>query len=74
MEASLVDMVAALAGWVPTALAWLGTLVVLGLGVVAITPSKKDDEYVGKIYGVPFLGGVLKAIAAFSPLQKKEKK
>lgn len=71
-----IDVLFALAvgkfGWAPAVLGWLGTLVVVGLGVVAMTPSKKDDEFVGKIYGIPVLGSFLKALAAFSPLQKKQ--
>ncbi len=45
----------------------LGSLVVVGLAVVAVTPSKKDDEFVSK----GFLAKVLDAIKAFSPWQKK---
>jgi len=49
----------------------LGALVVLGAAVVALTPSKSDDAAYEKVMGIPILGPILKAIAAFSPIAKK---
>lgn len=49
----------------------LGSLVVVGQTIVAVTPSKSDDEAVAKIFLIPVLGPVLKAVAAFAPFQKK---
>ncbi len=52
-------------------LAALGILVVVGAAVVALTPSKSDDAAYEKIMGIPILGPLLKALSAFSPIQKK---
>jgi hypothetical protein len=59
------------AGWVGAVLAWLGVLVVLGQGVVVVTPTKKDDAVMAKIFGIPFVGPLIRAIASFAPIQKK---
>lgn len=40
----------------------LGTLVVLGQVVVAMTPSKADDAAWEKIKAVPFLGPIIAAL------------
>jgi hypothetical protein len=53
-------------------LSGLGILVVVGLAVVALTPSKADDEAVEKVEAkYPLVGQVLKVLASFSPIQKK---
>lgn len=52
-------------------LSGLGILVVVGLAVVALTPSKKDDEAVSKLEAMPIVGQLLKVLASFSPIQKK---
>lgn len=49
----------------------LGSLVVLGQVVVALTPSKADDAAWEKIKAVPVLGLILSIIANFAPIQKK---
>lgn len=49
----------------------LGALVVIGLGVVAITPSQEDDAFVEKMKAIPVLGQLLLALQNFSPIQKK---
>lgn len=65
-----------LAGLHP-AVAWvlmgLGALVVIGMAVVAITPSQADDAWVEKVKSVPVLGQLLLALQSFSPIQKKPK-
>lgn len=50
----------------------LGCLVVLGLAVVPLTPSKTDDEFLAKLQAKPIIGHLLKFLAAFSPIAKKE--
>ena len=57
----------------PALFQWLGLLVIVGQGVAAITPTKKDDNFFAKMWDIPVLGTALKAIAAFAPLQKKDK-
>jgi len=54
-----------------TVLIALGGLVVAGATVVAITPSKSDDKYLESLEAKPIIGPLLKAIKAFSPIQKK---
>lgn len=68
------ELLAMLVGAVPKAriaLEVLGGLVVIGQVVVVMTPSKKDDEAMAKAFQVPILGGILKAVCAFAPIQKK---
>lgn len=50
----------------------LGSLVVLGLAVIPLTPSKADDEFLLKLQSKPVIGHVLKFLAAFAPIAKKE--
>lgn len=50
----------------------LGSLVVLGLVVVPLTPSKSDDEFLAKLQAKPIVGHLLKFLVAFSPIAKKE--
>lgn len=57
--------------WAALGLAILGMLVVIGSAVVAMTPSKADDEAWDKIKNIPVLGSILSALANFSPIQKK---
>lgn len=71
MEAQILSALAALNPFVALALASLGALVVIGQVVVVLTPSKSDDEAFEKIMGIPILGGFLRALAAFAPIQKK---
>ena len=52
-------------------LCFLGLLVVVGMAVVALTPSKSDDAWIDSLMNKPVIGPVLKAIASFSPVQKK---
>lgn len=49
----------------------LGTLVVVGQIVVALTPSHADDEAWAKIEAAPFVGSLLKALSKFAVIQKK---
>lgn len=51
----------------------LGGLVVVGLGVVAVTPSQADDAFVAKMNSIPVLGALILAVQKFSPIQKKPK-
>lgn len=69
-------IVIALAGAHPVVaavLAGLGALVVVGLTVVAMTPSQEDDAFVEKMKAIPLLGQLILALQNFSPIQKKPK-
>lgn len=50
----------------------LGALVVLGSVYVKLTPSQTDDAWFDKLEAIPVLGNVLKALAAFSPVDRKD--
>lgn len=50
----------------------LGFLVVIGQGVIALTPTKADDAAWEKIKAVPILGSIIRGIEAFAPIQRKE--
>lgn len=63
-----------LAPWVEYVLIALGSLVVIGTGVDAIIPDEKDHGFMKKLYAVPVLGELLKALAKFSPFNVREDK
>lgn len=74
MDDSIVQFVIGLVQKLPMAsliLGVLGTLVVVGQIVVALTPSKADDAAWAKIEGIPLIGAALKALSAFAVIQKK---
>jgi hypothetical protein len=68
---SVLMMLAGLHPAVPLVLAMLGGLVVLGQAYVAMTPSESDDAWYAQLEAKPILGGILKAIKAFAPIQRK---
>lgn len=74
MEQQLLLQFAGLFAWGALALKILGSLVVAGAIVVALTPSKSDDQKLEKLLAYPFIGGLLKALMAFSPIQKADPK
>lgn len=49
----------------------LGGLVVAGYIYVKMSASKSDDALVLKLEGMPVVGSLLKALIAFSPVQRK---
>lgn len=49
----------------------LGSLVIAGWAYVLITPSKKDDAWLQSLEGKAIVGPLLKALKAFSPIQRK---
>lgn len=66
-ELEILQKLSALVPWGPTALAVLGSLVVVAQVVVLITPTKKDDDLLN---GPGFLGKLLQALKSFAPWQK----
>lgn len=68
---SIIMMLAAKFPWVLLVASALGALVVVGAAVVALTPSKSDDEKYAALMEKPIIGPILKALASFSPIQKK---
>lgn len=59
------------APWVPIVLGSLGALVVVAQMVVVITPSKKDDEILGKIESNSVGKFFLDLLLKFAPFPKK---
>lgn len=53
-------------------LSLLGSLVVLGVAYVAMTPSKDDDAWLLALQEKPIIGHLLKFLQAFSIVQKKD--
>lgn len=49
----------------------LGSLVVIGSSVVALTPNKDDDAKLDALLAKPIIGPLLKALIKFSPFVKK---
>lgn len=58
---------------IPLVLSALGSLVILGGAYVAITPTQEDDAWFAKLEEMPVVGMILKALKAFSPVQRKDK-
>jgi len=52
----------------------IATLVVAGQAYVGATPTEKDDAWFAKLEANAILGPILKALKAFAPIQRKEKK
>lgn len=73
MEEQALAVLASLHPVVAVVLAVLGLVVVVSQAVVLLTPSTKDDEFWEKMLAVPFLGGIIKALAVRAPIQKKPK-
>lgn len=71
MEAMLA-MLVGLHPAVPLVLSALGSLVILGGTYVALTPTQDDDKWFAKLEEMPVVGQLLKALKAFSPIQRKE--
>lgn len=55
-------------------LSGLGLLVVAGQAYIAMTPNKKDDAWYDRMEKMRIIGPILKALASFAPLQRREKK
>lgn len=71
MELALLNSLVSAVPGLSVILMALGALVVIGSAVVAATPSKSDDEAWEKIKSVPLIGGLISALANFSPFQKR---
>lgn len=50
----------------------LGALVVMGYTYIKITPTQDDDAWWAKMEGIPILGGFMKWLVKFAPIQRKE--
>ena len=57
--------------WILAVLSILGSLVVVAQAVVAVTPSKKDDELLDKVEKSSIGGFIFKLLVAFAPVKKK---
>lgn len=73
LESALLSMLVENVPGSAAVLVFLGLFVVVGQALVLLTPTKKDDAVMEKLHGLPLLGGLLKALEAFAPLQKKDK-
>lgn len=50
----------------------LGALVVAGYVYVKVSASQSDDALLKKLEAMPLVGSLLKALMAFSPVQRKD--
>ncbi len=71
MESTVIAFLAGLHPLAPVVLAVIGLLVVAGQAYVLLTPGTADDAFYAKLEAIPVLGGFLKALAAFAPIQRK---
>jgi hypothetical protein len=55
-------------------LSLLGSLVMLGVAYVAMTPSQDDDAWLLALQEKPLIGHLLKFLQAFSMVEKKDGK
>lgn len=69
---SVLLMLAALGPAVKWSLVVLGSFVVIGTGIDSVIPDEKDGGFMKKLYAVPLLGLLLKAMAKFSPFNVRE--
>lgn len=72
MEEGLVGWLVSVHPVMPEVMAWVALVLVLAVGVVALTPWKGDDKVLEDIKKFPIVGGVLAAIIKFSPIKPKE--
>jgi len=59
---------------IATILAVLGSLVVIGQFIIAVTPSKKDDLWLEGIKKNSLFGALMDFLKSFAPFAKKDKK
>lgn len=52
-------------------MAWIGTLIVAATGIVKLTPSQKDDEFLEKVLERSMVSKFLSAIEKFSVIKRK---
>lgn len=69
---SILGHISAMAPIAQQILMILGSLVVLMSAYIAATPSKEDDAWFDKVEAIPYLGSVIKALARFSVVDRKE--
>jgi len=55
------------------ALASLAGLVVLGRIYIAMSPTKKDDQWLQDLEAKPYVGMAFRVLGAFSPVARKNK-
>lgn len=67
---ALIPWLSSLSPVLPIIFTVIGILVVAAQAVVAVTPSQADDAVLAKVWEIPVLGPVLKALAALAPFKK----
>lgn len=70
----VLEFLKTLAPWVQYVFIALGSLVVIGTGVDAIVPDEKDHGFMTKLFAIPVVGDLLKALSKFSPFNVREDK
>jgi len=71
MEQMIIDLLVSKVPGALLGLTVLGSLVVLGQVVVALTPSPDDDAKLASVFTIPVLGPLLLLVSKFAPFQKK---
>lgn len=70
MELSLLQMLYGQGGIVAAIISWLAVVYITATMIIAMTPTKKDDDFLTKVLGIPLVGGLLKALVEFGPKKK----
>jgi hypothetical protein len=68
----VLEFLKTLAPWVTYVLMALGSLVIIGSAVDSVIPDEKDKGFMKKLFEIPVLGDLLKALAKFSPFHRGE--
>ena len=71
MEATLLGFLYGLHPYAALGLALTGTAVVVAQAYVALTPTKSDDAWYAKVEALPVVGGFVRALVTFAPVQRK---
>lgn len=67
---SMIEKLGVIGGY---ALMGAGALTVLGYGYIKLTPTQDDDQWLQKMEAKAWVGSLLRALKAYSPIQRKEK-
>lgn len=72
MEEALLQMAAQVLPVLTSVFAAIGLILVIALGMIRLTPTKKDDEVLDKVRSVPILGGLIAALMKRAPIKPVE--
>jgi uncharacterized membrane protein len=69
---SLWNMLMGVHGLVPAIVGWVGLVLSAAVGVVQLTPTKVDDEFLAELKAIPVVGSLVAFVIGKSPLKLKD--